>query len=54
MQLVLGGAILAGICLAGGAFFGIVLAAIMTTAKEADKQSECLGKGKNIGPSLCF
>lgn len=54
MQLVLWGTVLSGICLVAGAFIGIVLAALMTTAKEADKQSERLRKGKNIDPSLWF
>lgn len=54
MQLVLWGTVLSGICLAAGTFIGIVLTALMTTAKEADKQSERLRKGKSIDPSLWF
>lgn len=54
MQMVFWGTILAGICLASGTFVGIVLAALMTTAKEEDRQSEHSRKGKNTDPSLWF
>lgn len=46
MQMILYGTILAGICLFAGTFIGMVLAAIMMTAKRADEWMERVERGE--------